>query len=119
MHGTSNTLYEDAMIAASAKVHHLTVVTGNLADFKTLDTDWLNPFDGARLRRLEQGNRGDFKNIEGQLYELRIDVGQGWRVYYKQAHSELVLLMIAGLKPHQSKDIEKVKGWLKHDTINE
>ena len=37
----------------------------------------------------------------------------------KQAHSELVLLMIAGLKPHQSKDIEKVKGWLKHDTINE
>jgi len=42
----------------------------------------------TRLRRLEQGNRGDFKNIEGQLYELRIDVGQGWRVYYKQAHSE-------------------------------
>ena len=47
MHGTSNTLYEDAMIAASAKVHHLTVVTGNLADFKMLDIDWLNPFDGT------------------------------------------------------------------------
>lgn len=73
----------------------------------------------TRLRRLEQGNRGDFKNIEGQLYELRIDVGQGWRVYYKQAHNELVLLLIAGSKPHQSKDIEKIKGWLKHDTINE
>jgi toxin FitB len=48
MHGTSNTLYEDAMIAATAKVHHLTVVTRNLADFKTLNVDWLNPFDGTR-----------------------------------------------------------------------
>ncbi|WP_051083143.1 type II toxin-antitoxin system RelE/ParE family toxin [Hydrogenovibrio halophilus] len=72
----------------------------------------------TRLRRLEQGNRGDHKNLEGQLYELRIDVGQGWRVYYKQEESELVLLLIAGSKPNQSKDIKKIKGWLKHDPDN-
>jgi putative addiction module killer protein len=66
----------------------------------------------TRIRRLALGNRGDYKNIEGKLYELRIDVGQGWRVYYTQENSELVLLMIAGSKPDQSTDIEKIKGWL-------
>lgn len=66
----------------------------------------------ARLRRLELGNRGDFKNIEGSLYELRIDVGKGWRVYYQQQGTDLVLLYLTGNKATQKKDIEKVKGWI-------
>ena len=45
MHRTSDTLYEDAMIAATAKVHHLTVVTRNVADFKSFGVKLLNPFD--------------------------------------------------------------------------
>lgn len=44
MHRQSNTLYEDAMIAAIAKVHQLTVVTRNVVDFSSFDVPLLNPF---------------------------------------------------------------------------
>lgn len=44
MHRKSDTLYEDAMIAATATVHGLTVVTRNVADFVTFDIPLLNPF---------------------------------------------------------------------------
>ncbi len=44
MHKTSDTLMEDAMIAATAKVHQWVVVTRNVADFKSFRVDVLNPF---------------------------------------------------------------------------
>ena len=44
MHRRSDTLYEDAMIAATAAVHNLTVVTRNVADFAHFDVQVLNPF---------------------------------------------------------------------------
>jgi predicted nucleic acid-binding protein len=44
MHRRSDTVYEDAMIAATAKVHGLTVVTRNVADFKPFGVPILNPF---------------------------------------------------------------------------
>jgi toxin FitB len=44
MHRKPDTVYEDAMIAATAKVHGLTVVTRNVADFKHFGVPLLNPF---------------------------------------------------------------------------
>jgi hypothetical protein len=44
MHRRSDTLMEDAMIAATARVHGLTVVTRNIRDFRHFDVATLNPF---------------------------------------------------------------------------
>jgi hypothetical protein len=44
MHQRSDTVYEDVMIAATAQVHGLTVVTRNVADFKPFGVPLLNPF---------------------------------------------------------------------------
>ena len=44
MHHASDTLYEDAMIAATAKVHNFTVVTRNVRDFQGFEVAVLNPF---------------------------------------------------------------------------
>lgn len=48
MHRKSETLYEDAMIAATAKVHGLTVATRNVCDFNALGLDVFNPFAPAQ-----------------------------------------------------------------------
>jgi len=45
MHRKSDTLYEDAMIAAVAKVHGLMIVTRNVADFSSFEIGVLNPFE--------------------------------------------------------------------------
>ncbi len=47
MHRRSDTLYEDAMIAATARQHHLTVVTRNVVDFSHFGVKLLNPFEAA------------------------------------------------------------------------
>lgn len=47
MHRKSDTLYEDAMIAATAKVHGLTVATRNVSDFNALGIEVFNPFVNA------------------------------------------------------------------------
>ena len=47
MHRRSDTLYEDAMIAAIARVHQLTVVTRNTRDFQDFGVELLNPFEAG------------------------------------------------------------------------
>lgn len=49
MHRKSDALYEDAMIAATAQVHGLTVATRNVADFQALGFEVCNPFGPANI----------------------------------------------------------------------
>ena len=65
-----------------------------------------------RVNRVEQGNFGDHKFCRDGVWELRVDVGAGYRVYYAQAGSQIVLLMGGGEKRMQDTDIERaVRHW--------
>ena len=60
----------------------------------------------ARIVRMQAGNRGDWKALGAGLFELRLDTGPGNRVYCGQDGAVLVLLLCAGDKRTQSKDVE-------------
>lgn len=67
-----------------------------------------------RLDRLEEGNFGDCKPLSGGLYELRIDWGPGYRVYYAMIGRTCVLLLCGGGdKRKQSSDIQRAREYLK------
>lgn len=61
----------------------------------------------ARVTRLQAGNRGDWKAVRAGVFELRIDVGPGYRVYCGQDGETLVLLLCAGNKRTQTRDIDR------------
>jgi len=61
-----------------------------------------------RLDRVRLGNFGDAKFFDG-IGELRIDVGPGYRVYFKRLGNTVVLILCAGDKSSQSRDIERAK----------
>ena len=67
----------------------------------------------ARIVRMQAGNRGDWKALGAGLFELRIDTGPGYRVYCGQDDAALVLLLCAGDKRTQSKDIEHARDYWK------
>lgn len=65
---------------------------------------------GIRLRRIQlAGNLGDHKAIGGGLYELRVDHGPGYRIYFTQHGSKIVLLLVGGDKSSQRRDIRKAR----------
>jgi putative addiction module killer protein len=63
-----------------------------------------------RIERLRIGNFGDHRFCRDGVWELRVDVGPGYRVYYAQAGQTLVLLLLGGDKRTQSADIDRAVG---------
>jgi putative addiction module killer protein len=62
-----------------------------------------------RLDRIEQGNLGDYRSVGAGVFELRIDYGPGYRVYFGQVGSTIVLLLCGGDKSTQEQDIRKAQ----------
>src|SRR5260221_8565455 len=92
---------------------------------KDIFDDWLTELTDARaqakiavrINRLAAGNFGDCKSLRQGLYELRIDWGPGYRVYYAMLERVYVLLLCGGGKRKKSAGIErgppKLKGYKK------
>src|SRR5690606_20725044 len=63
----------------------------------------------ARITRAEMGNFGDCKPVGGGVIEMRIHMGPGYRVYFTLDGTTIILLLAAGTKSSQQKDIEAAK----------
>ena len=99
--------------------HYLT------ANGKDLYIDWFRTLRDVtakiavdrRVNRIESGNFGDHKFCRDGVWELRIDVGAGYRVYYGVAGKKIILLLCGGDKRTQEADISTAcaywKDWQK------
>ncbi|UUZ77807.1 type II toxin-antitoxin system RelE/ParE family toxin [Polaromonas sp. P1(28)-13] len=86
---------------------------------KDLYIDWLQRLRDSqakvavvrRVTRVELGNFGDHKFCRDGVWELRIDVGPGYRVYYALSGHRVVLLLCGGDKRTQDADIARAVGY--------
>jgi putative addiction module killer protein len=79
--------------------------------------DWLDALKdsraqvriAARLRLAEAGNLGDWKPVGGDVSEMRIDVGPGYRLYFTRRGSLLIVMLAGGDKSTQDRDIKRAQ----------
>jgi len=103
-------------------INTLKITTYTTKTGKTPFLAWQNALDvkaraivRTRLARVSWGNFGDcklLKNGEG-VWELRIDFGPGYRIYFGKKGATVVVLLVGGDKGSQERDIAKAKKyWL-------
>ena len=103
------------MREASARELELYVTEEGRAPF----TEWLNSLRDirgrvkirTRLDRVQLGNFGDHAGVGEGVEELRIDFGPGYRVYFGQAGTKVILLLCGGDKSTQTQDILQAKSY--------
>jgi len=80
-------------------------------------SDWLRRFRDAdalarivgRIRRMEMGNPGAARGVGHGIFEMRIDYGPGYRIYYVHRGAQIVILLCGGDKRTQPKDIKRAQ----------
>jgi putative addiction module killer protein len=93
------------------------VVVFRARDGRVPFEDWLDDLGDtlavarvlARLARVRQGNLGDCKSVGEGVFELRVDYGPGYRVYFGQQGRTLVVLLCGGDKRTQDRDIRQAR----------
>jgi len=65
----------------------------------------------TRIDRIEDGNFGDCKSLGQGVFELRIQQGPGYRVYFAKDGARIILLLCGGAKRSQEKDIMRAKNY--------
>ena len=71
----------------------------------------------ARINRVRAGTLGDWKAVGEGVFELRIDRGPGYRVYFGRDGKTVVILLTGGEKRTQDSDIRKAKEyWRDYET---
>lgn len=82
--------------------------------------DWLESLDitikhriQSRLARVAIGNLGEYKLLGDHIHELKFKFGSGYRIYYSELDDVILLLLCAGDKKTQSKDIKMAKDYLR------
>jgi len=84
--------------------------------FRTTEVyrDWINAVKDRvgrariqmRVDRLVHRNPGQHRNLSDGVSELKIDFGPGYRVYYTQRGSEIIVLLAGGDKSSQQQDVK-------------
>lgn len=63
----------------------------------------------VRLDRAEEGNLGEYNSVGQGIYEMKINYGPGYRIYFGQEGTKVVLLLCGGDKSTQQKDIKMAR----------
>lgn len=85
------------------------------ADDQDIYLDWLSRLRDKqakiaiirRMARVENGNFGDHRYCRDRVWEMRIDIGSGYRIYYALAGQHVLLLLCGGNKRTQDADISR------------
>ncbi len=89
-------------------------------DGKQPFTEWLDSLKDKRtasivikrLERVKLGNLGDTRSVGKGVFELKINYGAGYRVYFGQIANTVIILLCAGDKSNQDRDINQAhKYW--------
>ena len=64
-----------------------------------------------RLDRVESGNLGDYHFVGDGVFELRLQFGPGYRIYFGEVDNTIVLLLSGGDKSSQTRDIQRAKAY--------
>ena len=78
-------------------------------------SDWLDALTdkraqariAARLRQVEAGSLGDWQRVSGEVSEMRIHYGPGYRLYFVRRGRFVVIMLNAGNKSSQKRDIQR------------